>query len=419
MNLSSILTNSGAKFRKEILAMPVAALQETVLKHMTLHTGVSGDESVGALGSGAQIRPYKTEKGASDSSKIVARTLTTYLGDVVEEFDPYVLFTTVYGEQFTSHTTRTDAEIVKDLSMQMAKSVSKNLALATFSGVRNAAGTTTLDLFNGFDTITATEITAGNIAEAKGNLFIYHQVISRSNAGDILKSIYDAACDELIESEGLRLFVPRSVKRAYDDWYLDNFGAVQYNNAYGRKYLHGTEDNPCEIVALSAQKNSSYIYLSTKANMLVGCSQDSEREQVEIRKPDNPKVVQFFMCLFWGVQFQMIEPEYLLVAKYVAPSPEPEVTIDGDDSISLDADAGSNYRTYAPSNGGKVTAEVKTEGADWLSVSVNSAGHKVTFTRTAFAYDAEGTSPRTATVRVSCGSAYKDVTVSQVMAANL
>jgi len=418
MNLSSILVNSGAKFRKEILAMPVAALQETVLKHMTLHTGVAGDETVGALGSGAQIRPYKTEKGASDSSKIAARTLTTYLGDVVEEFDPYVLFTTVYGEQFTSHTTRTDAEIVKDLSMQMAKSVSKNLALATFSGVRNATGTTTLDLFNGFDTITATEISAGNIAVGKGNLFEYHSSISRSNAGDILKSIYDAASDELIESEGLRMYVPRAVKRAYDDWYLDNFGAVQYNNAYGRKYLHGTEDNPCEIVALSAQKNSSYIYLSTKSNMLVGCSQDSEREQVEIRKPDNPKVVQFFMCLFWGVQFQMIEPEYLLVAKYVAPTPDP-VVITGDASLSVGADAGSNNRTYATSNGAAVTAEVKTEGADWLSVAVAADGHKVTFTRTAFAYDAEGTSPRTATVRISCGSVYKDVTVSQEMAANV
>ena len=106
MQLSTILVNSSAKFRKDILAMPVADLLNGALQHMTLHKGVAGDETVGAIGSGAEVRPYKTEKGATDTGRIIARTLTTYLGDVLEEFDPYILFTTVYGEQFSDKTER-------------------------------------------------------------------------------------------------------------------------------------------------------------------------------------------------------------------------------------------------------------------------------------------------------------------------
>lgn len=319
MQLSSILVNSSAKFRREILAMPVADLLNGALQHMTLHKGVAGDETVGAIGSGAEVRPYKTEKGATDTGRIVARTLTTFLGDVLEEFDPYILFTTVYGEQFSDKTERKEADIVRDLTLAMAKSVSKKLGASLFNAVRNESGTQTVDLFNGFGTIAATEITAGNISLAKKNLFEYQNAITASNVGDVLKSIYDNASEELQEAANLKLFVPKAVKILYDDWFLAHFGAVSYNAAYGRKYLHGTDDH-CEIVALSGLKNSDYIYLTTKENMLVGCDQmdASGREKVLVRVPDNPKVVQFFMCFFWGVQFQMIEPEYLLVAKKAA-----------------------------------------------------------------------------------------------------
>ena len=186
MELSTLLVNSSAKFRREALAMPVADLLKGALAHMTLRKGVAGDETVGAVGSGAEVRPYKTDKNAGDSSKISARTLTTYLGDVLEEFDPYQLFTTVYGEQFSDKTERKDAEIVRDLVLAMAKSVSKKLGANLFAASRNPDGTTTATLFNGFGTIAAAEITAGKIAALKGN-YMTTAGITASNVGDILK----------------------------------------------------------------------------------------------------------------------------------------------------------------------------------------------------------------------------------------
>lgn len=91
-------------------------------------------------------------------------------------------------------------------------------------------------------------------------------------------------------------------------------------------------------------------------------------------------------------------------------------TISGDDSLSVPATSGSNNRTYATSNGAGVTAQTD---AEWLTVAVQ--GNKVTFTREAYAYSAEGTNPRVATVIIGIAGTEvtKTVTVSQAMAENV
>ncbi len=318
MQLETVLVNSGAKFRKEILAMPIVALEKS-LSHMTIRRGVRGDETVGGYNSGAQIRPYVSSKSATDTGEFFGRTLTTYLGDVVEEFDPYQLFSTVYGEKFSSLTDRKEADIVKDMALAMARKVSSKIGKVLFNAVRNASGTTTADLFNGFDTIAAAEITAKTVTEAKGNLKIY-TTITAANAGDQLKAIYAAASDELKEQDSLKMFIPQSVLDLYEEWCLSTLGAVSYNQTYAKHRLHCADN--VELVPLIGLKNSEYIYLTTKGNMLVGCDQVSDAERVKIRECDNPKALQFFMCLYWGVQFESVLPEFLLVARTTAAPSE-------------------------------------------------------------------------------------------------
>ena len=411
MNLESVLVNSGAKFRKEILAMPVVALEKT-LKHMTIRKGVRGDETVGGYASGAELRPYKSDgKGATDTGAFFGRTLTTYLGDVVEEFDPYQLFSTVYGESFSSLTERKEADVVKDMALAMAKHVSAKLGKVLFSAVRNASGTTTAALFNGFDTIAAAEVTAGNMSAVIGNYGEF-DAITAANAGDVLKAIYSSASDELKESDNLKMYVSQAILDKYEEWCLATLGSVVYNQTYAQNVLHFNRN--IEIVPMVGLKNSAYVYFSTKDNMLVGMDQQSDAEKAKIRECDNPKALQFFMCLYWGVQFQSIKPEFLFVAKLSAAS-EPAVT--GDALVDgLAATAGSTVRTYATSDGSGVTAAVTSENSSWLTVAVS--GKKVTFTRTAYAHAESGDNPRVATVRVTAksGAAYLDVTVKQAMA---
>ena len=416
MQLDAILVNSGAKYRKEILAMPVVALEKT-LKHMTIRKGVRGDETVGGYDNDAELRPYRSAKDATDMGKFFGRTLTTYLGDMVEEFDPYRLFSTVYGESFNSLTDRKEADIVKDMALTLAKKASAKLGKALFKAVRDPEGNSTMDLFNGFDTIAAKEITEGNINATRGNLYIYSS-ITAANAGDVLKAIYSAASDELRDQENLKMFLPKSVLDYYEEWCLSTLGSVVYNQTYAQSRLHC--DRNVELVPLIGLKNSEYIYISTQENMLVGMDQMSDVEQAKIRECDNPKALQFFMCMYWGVQFECILPEYLLVARTTAapsPTPTPEGAVRGATLLDdIPATAGSNTRTYATVTGSDIEAEVITEGASWLTVTTKD--NKVTFTRTAYAYADEGDAKRVAKVRVSAldGSGSIEVTVKQLKA---
>ena len=105
----------------------------------------------------------------------------------------------------------------------------------------------------------------------------------------------------------------------------------------------------------------------------------------------------------------------VIISGYVASEQSATPTISGDDSLSVPATSGSNVRTYATSNGAGVTAE---SDAEWLTVSVS--GNKVTFTREAYAYDAEGEATRSATVTIGIADTEvtKTVTVIQAMASN-
>ena len=105
----------------------------------------------------------------------------------------------------------------------------------------------------------------------------------------------------------------------------------------------------------------------------------------------------------------------VIISGYVEGEQSATPTISGDDSLSVPATSGSNVRTYATSNGAGVTAE---SDAEWLTVSVS--GNKVTFTREAYAYDAEGEATRSATVTIGIADTEvtKTVTVTQAMASN-
>ena len=95
---------------------------------------------------------------------------------------------------------------------------------------------------------------------------------------------------------------------------------------------------------------------------------------------------------------------------------EPVVpTISGASTIEAGATAKSYNRTYAVSDGSEIEVAVDDEENDWLSVT--ATGNKAVVSVAAFDYDAEATSPRTATFTVSANGATKQVTVSQTMAA--
>lgn len=305
------LNKTAQKFRREFLMMPVHGLSRSLV-HMNLRPGIRYAETVGEMSGDMQFGPYSETREDNDEVIVDPRTLYTYFGSVVRNFSPNKIYQSMWGSNITKGEGLKSTEITKQVVAFLCAKLGYNLNKHLWNAVRDASGSKTKELFNGFDTITAKEVTDGNISEAKENLFIIPEKITNLNAVEQLKAIYRAAHDEL-QDVPTKLFIPKFVYNAYNDDYQATVGSVPYNREYKKTFLEGSDDL-CELVPLSNKKGTKFIHLTTKKNMLVGVNQTGEEESIEIAR-FKAFVLQFIATMFFGVEFETISPEKLLVAK--------------------------------------------------------------------------------------------------------
>ena len=308
------LKKSAVTYRKELLVMPVIAAMAT-LQHMTPRPGVAGREVLGQLSGGIELGPYDPQRYDDDGLDIKPRTLETYLGSVIKRFDLNSVAKTVYGSLTTQGEALASLDLAQQVLYYLSMQLGRNLNLHIWSAKRNDTGTKTKDLFDGFDTITENEITAGTINTTNGNFMQLSKAIDESNATDILMSIYENA-DDTLQGVPTKMFVPFSVYRAYNKDYLASFGNVVYNTEFKKTYLEGT-DNLCEIVPLVGKKGSQFIHLTTKSNMIYGYGDALDSEKIAIEK-HHEFLLSFVATMFFGCQFEAINKERLMVAKFAS-----------------------------------------------------------------------------------------------------
>jgi len=308
------LEKSAHKYRKELLVMTVIALQNS-LQHMTLRTGIRYKETVGELSGGIELGPYDEKREDDSDVKIVGRALETFLGSVIKKFSPNSVYQSIYGSSIISGDGLKNVDITYAVVAYLMKQISKSINSCLWSAVRNDTGTLTKDLFNGFDTITTTEITAGKISVANGNLYQFSESISNVNAVDLLKKFWRNASDEL-QGESCKLFMSKSIYNAYVDDYQQTVGSVPYNREFKKTFLEGSDDM-CEFVALPNKKDSPFLHLTKKSNILVGTDQESDIEKITVEK-HHPFVLDFVCAMFFGCQFETISKERFLVGKLSA-----------------------------------------------------------------------------------------------------
>lgn len=312
LNLSAdVLAKSAIKIRKELLAMVVIGLQNTI-QHMTVRPGIRYKEVVGELSGGIEVGPYSESRIDQSGIKATPRELETFFGSVVKEFSPNSVYQSIWGSSITKGEGLKTTEITNLVLAYLMKQMSKSFNKCVWNAVRKSDGDKTTDLFNGFDTIAQTEITAGKLSKDLNNLFSFTEAIDSTNAVDVLKAFFRSASDEL-QGETTKLFIPKFIYNAYVDDYQATVGSVPYNKEFKKTFLEGTDDM-CELVALPSKKGSDFIQLSTKENMLIGVDQESELEKITVEK-HAAFVLQFIATLFFGCQYESISPERLLVGK--------------------------------------------------------------------------------------------------------
>lgn len=305
------LAKTAIKYRKVFLMMAVIGLEETK-QHMSIRPGIRYKETVGELSGSIEIGPYSETRVEQGDINIVPRELETFFGSVVREFSPNSIYQSLWGSSVTKGEGLKDTDITKQVVAYLMKKMSESLNNNVWSAKRNANGTKTADLFNGFDTIAQTEITAGNLATEKKNLFTFSSAIDDTNAVDALKTFYRSASD-ILKGEKTKMFISHDIYDAYVEDYKATTGAIPYNKEFDKTTLEGSRGK-CELVPLSNKADSKLIQLTTQGNMLIGVDQESDLEKILIEK-HAAFVLQFIVTMFFGCQYESISKERLLVGK--------------------------------------------------------------------------------------------------------
>ena len=306
------------KYRKELLMLPILGCKET-LQYMTGRPGIRYKESVGAMSGDAQFGPYNPTRTTDFNLIVDYRTLETFFGSVVANFEPNSAVSTLFGQlAATQGEGQKQAPTAKMVLALIAKRLSHNLNASIWNAVRNENGTTSKDLFNGFDTITSQEITAGNISAAKGNLIQLSEAITRQNCVDIIKQEIVFKLDDNLRDRDCFLFCTRDIADMYNEAYQLTHTSLVYNTQYNQPFIEGS-NNHLTLVPLANKRGSSFMHISPRSNMLYGYDQmvPDEKEQVLIERY-GPFVLSYIATMFFGVQFESIAKENFTVVQLAA-----------------------------------------------------------------------------------------------------
>lgn len=363
------LVGSGHQFAKDFLTMPQAVLAKS-LKFLNKINGVHGKITFSKLKSGAQWKPYKFgEFNPSNSTSFHPRTLETFHLELDEEFDPATVYSTVFGKVLKKD--RTSLEVVRAAVAEMARQSSGNLTKTIWTGVRNEDGETSLDNFDGFDTIIAKEKVAGNISRTLGNYFQSGK-LTEYNIGDKLMLLWSTMTHLLKDNETLYLYMPSNVREMYDKWYNNNYNGANYTNEYNQRVLVGTNQR-CVIADMAGMDDVKHIIFTTKDNMIVGFDGESNMERFEIRVPNNPKMVQVFAETFMGCQILNLEKECFYCSSFTSEFDIPYISYDPEEVDFGEKAASSTTVENVHVEGFSLTSD--------LDVSVTGTGYTTTTTK--------------------------------------
>ena len=294
---------AATKYRRELLMLPIIGCYET-LQYMTGRPGIRYKENVGAISGDAQFAPYKPSRSTDFNLNVDYRTLETFFGSVVAKFEPNSAVSTILG---ATGATKGDGQMQAPTALHVlaliAKGLSSHLNDAIWNGKRNAAGDTTADLFDGFDTITSMEITAGNISAAKKNYMKLTEEITTANAVDVAKEIL-FSLDPRLRAQDLIMYCSQDFADKYNEAYLLTHGGIVYNNKY-------------KIVPLYNKMDSKFIHVTTKSNMLVGYDQMSDVESILVKEYE-PFILSYIATMFFGAQFESIDYRRMKVIELAA-----------------------------------------------------------------------------------------------------
>lgn len=302
------------KFRKDLLKMPLFAISDTT-KYMTVRTGITGTELVGEESVKAEFAPYKANRKTDVDLDLKLRPLTTYFGSLNAEFDPNEAISTLLGHQASQAMAGklVSTPTAREVLAMIGKSAGEVLHDHIWDAVRNPSGTKTVDLFNGFDTITSNEITDGGLAEELGNFIDLQDEFTKENILEIFEFILDVMSPKL-RAQQAYIYTTQRICDLYNRAYKKDTGSVPYNHRFEQTAIEGS-NGKLLLIPLASKAGSQFMHITLMKNLLVGVDQESDAERVNV-KDYAPDTLTYMMRLFFGEQIRSLDPSQILVVKH-------------------------------------------------------------------------------------------------------
>lgn len=309
------LKTSFAKYRKDLIQIPSRALDEAA-KYMSRRNGVRGKETVGQLDGDMQLGPYSLTRKDENGVTITGRTLETYLGSCVKPFEPNKVRESILGSNVFQGEALKNQPITKLVGAFLFGKLGEGLFNELFTAKRNETGTKTVDLFDGFKTITDKEIKAKAVSTDKGNLKQTTK-LTNVNAVDVLEEFYDAA-DEKLKKENTFMFMSSYELMLYRRAYRSFYGQLNYNEKFEQLHLDG--NNKCTLVGLDNVPQGFKI-ITPGSNMLIGLATEGDKCSFDVEKSlDSHFLVDFVATMYFGTQYESIVKEKILFGYDELPS---------------------------------------------------------------------------------------------------
>lgn len=275
------------------------------LQHMNPQPGVQYSKVAGHLTGNPHLKLHDGTKRLQGDMAAIKRTLQTRVGDLIIEENPEELRATLLGRKLLGNNGNLEEhplklQMLSLIMMSVGENLAENIFVAAYSGTPNDTST----LFDGFDTITAAEVSGNTLTSALNN-YDTIDVINENNAYDVLRTAY-RSIEPKLKKVKTKMFLSIDEYESYCEAYKTEFGSVPYNTQFNKTFLEGT-GQLCELVPLVGKTDSDYIHITTQDNMEVGFDAMSDQEKILVRLSDNPWKLQFAMKANFGVQFASID----------------------------------------------------------------------------------------------------------------
>lgn len=316
------LQETALRLDKDLKLLPVTVLREELgrLGIALLPNVQYKDVRTNFERKGGIMKPYVADATVvnSDAGQAIESILEVYdaYASVKDNVRNYK--TTVIGpDQLLGKNTSKKHPWQKTMLWAIVSTFGEDLGDCLFGGTRNASGTTPKDLFNGFDTLLTTKVSASEISASLGNLYATGAITAPSSATDTdafdqLWEMYTNA-HVALQRVNTVMLVPFDVYHAFQAAHFNKFKYAPKADEFNRTILEGS-GGKCKIVPSPFLGSGDRVILTVPGNFDFGMDSLKDQQFVQVRDPyEDPNQIQFWIQGSYGVRINSINKKKLLI----------------------------------------------------------------------------------------------------------